>query len=640
MRGDGDKPMSDEANISLLEEIVKDQRKIIEDITGKDASETPQLWALYKEVQEYYDQGMRVPEDVTLLFADDNWGNIRRLPDVGDSTREGGYGVYYHFDYVGGPRSYKWLNTTQISRVWEQMHLAYEHHAREIWIVNVGDLKPMEFPIDFFLDYAWDPEKWPAERIPEFTRLWAKQQFGGQYTGAIAEILEKYTRYNSRRKPELLSADTYSLIHYNEFDRIVEDYNQLVNKAEEVYQKLDPEYKSSYYQLVLYPVQASANLNEMYLKVAKNHLYAKQGRASTNHMADEAREHFAQDAKYSRYYHTAIEDGKWNHMMNQPKIGYTSWDDPDRDIMPEVKEIQVPEKSEMGIAVQGSEGWWPENKGKASLPQFDIYQQQKYYIDVFNRGKIPFQYSISTGKDWIKVSEEKGTVDTGTRLWVSINWNEVPEGTHQVPILITGPEDKRTTVQTTISHPESPKRNEVNGFMESNGYVSMEAPHFTKKVESNGISWQRIPNLGRTGSSMTPMPVTAQPQEAGGNSPRLEYNMHLNNAGSVKVKFFVSPTLNFHNDEGLKFAASFNNGDPKILNIHADSLSESWGEKVSNNVSTIEATFNIPSSGDHTLNFWMVDPGIVLQKIVVDTGGLEPGYLGPPESFYNPESIR
>ncbi len=178
MRGDGDMPMTEGSNIALLERIVKDQRNIIAEVTHKPPAATPQLWALYKEVQNYYDKGMTVPDDITLLLCDDNWGNIRKLPKRADSSRAGGFGIYYHFDYVGDPRNYKWLNTNSIPRVWEQMHLAYEYGADRIWIVNVGDIKPMELPIQFFLDYAWNTKKWNAGNVDRYTRDWAEQIFG------------------------------------------------------------------------------------------------------------------------------------------------------------------------------------------------------------------------------------------------------------------------------------------------------------------------------------------------------------------------------------------------------------------------------------------------------------------------------
>lgn len=210
MRGDGDEAMGEETNSELLEKTVSDQRKIIENVTDKPASETPQVWALYKEVQDYYDPAMRVPDDVTLLLCDDNWGQVRMLPALDAKPRKGGYGMYYHFDFVGGPRSYKWLNTVQIERVWEQMRLTYGYGVKEIWLVNVGDLKPMDLPINFFLDFAWNPEKITAKDLPNYYTEWADKQFGSEYAKEIGNILSLYTKYNARRKPELLEADTYS----------------------------------------------------------------------------------------------------------------------------------------------------------------------------------------------------------------------------------------------------------------------------------------------------------------------------------------------------------------------------------------------------------------------------------------------
>ncbi len=198
---------------------------------------------------------MRVPDDVTLLLCDDNWGNIRKLPKLSDQPRAGGYGIYYHFDYVGDPRNYKWLNTNSIPRVWEQMNLAYQYGADRIWIVNVGDIKPMELPIQFFLDFAWDTKKWNSNNIGIYTRKWAEEIFGAGFARDIGELVSDYTKYNSRRKPELLSWDTYSLINFSEAEKVAEDYNLLAEKAERIYHRLPENYKNAYYQLVLYPLK-------------------------------------------------------------------------------------------------------------------------------------------------------------------------------------------------------------------------------------------------------------------------------------------------------------------------------------------------------------------------------------------------
>ena len=314
MRGDGDMPMTQGSNIALLERIVADQRRIITEVTGKNASETPQLWALYKEVQDYYDKGMRVPDDVTLLFADDNWGNVRRLPARGDTLRKGGYGVYYHFDYVGGPRNYKWLNTNPIGRVWEQMRLSHEWGANRIWIVNVGDLKPMEFPISFFLEYAWNPSVWPAERLPEFTRRWAAQQFGDSLAEDVAGLVSDYLQLAGRRKPELLDTVTYSLTNHREFERVVASWDSLRSRAERRARGIPAELGDAYYQLVLHPIEAVANLHDLYFAVARNRAWAQQGRVGTNRLADHIQE--SDDSAYDEANTSSTEWMKGGRLSN------------------------------------------------------------------------------------------------------------------------------------------------------------------------------------------------------------------------------------------------------------------------------------------------------------------------------------
>src|SRR5690606_184070 len=340
MRGDGDEPMTRETATALLEKIVKDQRNIIEEVTGKPADQTPQLWALYKEVQDYYDKGMRVPDDVTLLLCDDNWGNIRRLPKPGDPLRKGGYGIYYHFDYVGGPRNYKWINTNAIERVWEQMHLAWQHDVTEIWIVNVGDIKPIEFPISFFLDYAWNPEKISADDLGRYTIKWTASQFGEEHANEIAEIISHYTKCNARRKPELLDEKTYSIHHYDEAENVVSDYNSLLKKAESINQQLPAAYRDAFFQLVLHPVKASTNLHEMYLAVAKNHWLASKNNPYANRFADKVKELYERDSLITVQYHQ-MNNGKWNHMMSQTHIGYSYWQQPPHNSMPAVTYVSA-----------------------------------------------------------------------------------------------------------------------------------------------------------------------------------------------------------------------------------------------------------------------------------------------------------
>lgn len=627
MRGDGDKPMTEGSNIALLENIVKDQRGIISEVTHKDASETPQMWALYKEVQDYYDKGMRVPDDVTLLLCDDNWGNIRKLPNLAEKPRKGGYGIYYHFDYVGGPRNYKWLNTNPISKTWEQMHLAYEYHARQVWIVNVGDLKPMEFPISFFLDYAWNPDKWPANSLQEYTDLWAKQQFGPLYAKEIGRILSAYTKFNGRRKPELLDQNTYSLTNYREFETVVADYDQLKADAEKLYAKLSPPYKDAYYQLVLHPVQACANLNEMYFEAAKNKWYAEQGRAATNTSALKVKQLFEKDKEISHYYNTVLAHGKWNHMMDQTHIGYTYWQQPRVDAMPAVKEITIPEAAQMGVYVEGADQALADGSDTAGLPGFYPWEKNGHYIEIFNKGKAAFNYSVQSPEPYVIIKPASGKVDEQERIWISIDWAKAPHKTVHVPVTVSGLSHK-VTVELTINN----KTNLKDGtFHETNGYIAMEAQHYHKAINSALVSWKVIPGYGRTLSGVTPWPVTANKLQPKGNSPHLEYRINLSDTGSVALETYVSPTLDFKNQQGLFYAISIDNEEPQLVNISTAADSKAWGEAVSDNIRKLITRHYVTQSGIHTVKYWMVDPGVVLQKIVVNTGGLKPSYLGPPE---------
>lgn len=344
MRGDGDEPMGEGTAVDLLERIVNDQRRIITDVTGKPAARTPQVWALYKEVQDYYDKGMRVPDDVTLLFSDDNWGQIRRLPGR-NAARPGGYGVYYHFDYVGGPRSYKWVNTVQIEKVWQQMDLAYRRDVRDLWIVNVGDIKPMELPLDFFLKMAWNPGAMTPDRLTSFTKEWAGRVFGTSNAKAISGILNEYARLSARRKPEFVDAESFPLggftrqaLFGGEFGAVVGEWDALANHVSAVRSTLAPAQLDAFFQLVEHPVEAVATHYRLYYAVAWNRTLASANDARANLFADRAETAFQQAAKLRDVYHR-IADGKWNGIMLQTHFGYTSWSDPKTDVMPEVKRV-------------------------------------------------------------------------------------------------------------------------------------------------------------------------------------------------------------------------------------------------------------------------------------------------------------
>lgn len=517
MRGDGDKAMSEGTNIALLEKIVKDQRRIISKVTGRKAEETPQVWALYKEVQDYYDKGMRVPDDVTLLLCDDNWGNVRKLPDINTPARKGGYGMYYHVDYVGGPRSYKWINVSQIQRIWEQMNLSWCHHVERLWVLNVGDLKPMEFPISFFLDMAWDPTSFNAQNLFQYTEDWCAQQFGKQYASEAARILNLYTKYNHRVTPELLDANTYSLENYNEFERVRNDYKNLDLDALRLYNLIPNVYKDAFDQLILFPVNATSNLYEMYYAVAKNHQLVAKNDSDANHWADVVKQCFIRDSLLTNHYNHQIANSKWNHMMDQIHIGYRFWAEPRRRIMPKVIRIETPEMPNSKLA-----------------------------------------------------------------------------------------------------------------FNEANGYVSFEAENYQKAKGTGNIQWEVIPDLGKTVSAVTTFPQSTYPQKD--DSVYLEYAINFETTGEFEVNVLVSPTLNFNANKGLRYAISFDGGEEQFVNINHQYTPQEMQKWEANRINKTKTRHHIEKPGLHWLRLRVLEPGIVLQKILIDTGGLKPSYLGAPQS--------
>lgn len=343
MRGDGDEAMSAEADTKLMSQIITDQRQIIADVTGKKASETPQVWALYKEVLDYYDKGMKVPDDVTLLLCDDNWGNVRRVPNSQERKHKGGWGLYYHVDYVGAPRNSKMLNCTPVQNPWEQLTLAYENGIDRLWILNVGDLKPMEYPISQFMDIAWNPHKYAVKHITDHTRDWCAQQFGEEQADEAARLLNLICKYNGRCTPEMLDKNTYSLEN-GEWQEVVNQYLQIEADALRQYNSLPAAYHDAYRQIILFPIEVMSNLHQMYFAQAMNHKLYKQGNPKANVWADECERLFKRDSLICDEYNHKMSGGKWNGMMTQKHIGYTSWNDAfEKDTCPQLFRVSTSE---------------------------------------------------------------------------------------------------------------------------------------------------------------------------------------------------------------------------------------------------------------------------------------------------------
>jgi hypothetical protein len=509
-----------------------------------------------------------------------------------------------------------------------------KYGANRIWIVNVGDLKPMESPAEFFLNLARNPARWPKEKLGEFTELWAAREFGQAHAAEIAELVSKTLKYNGRRKPELLEPGTFSIINYLEADHVVADYDAIVSKAEAIQRDLPAEARDAFFELVLHPAKANAIVTSLYVAAAKNHLYLAQGRASANDMAARTEQLFKEDADLSDYFNHTLAHGKWDHMMDQTHIGYTDWQEPPKNTMPPVTQLALPASASMGVAVEESSDAWPGSAAPAVLPPFDAFTQPRHFIDVFNRGIAHFEFTAIPSASWIVLSTTHGSIEKEQRLWVSVDWEKAPTGSNKGSVTIEGAGAVPVAVEVDVFKPRQPSRASVKGFVETSGYVSIEAEHYTHKVDAGQVTWQRIPDYGRTLSAMSIFPVTADSVLPPAKSPVLEYLMYLFDAGPVEVEAILSPTLNFCPGRGLRYAISFDGEPPQLIDALAHNSQSDWETSVKDSVRKVRSKHVLAAPGVHTLKFWMVDPGIVLEKLVVDLGGVKPSYLGPPESFH------
>ena len=632
------------ANRAMLEGIVQTQRDMLREEVDPDLGRVPQMWCLYKEVQEYYQEGMRVPEDVTLLWADDNWGNLRRLPGLGERARSGGAGIYYHFDYVGGPRNYKWVDTDPLPKVWDQLTLAASYGADRIWIVNVGHFKGYERPTEFFMRMGWAPSRWGPDGAEEFTRLWAGREFGPEHAAEIARMAGRLAKLNGRRKPELLRPGTYSLVDYGEADRVVAEYASLDAEARDLLGRLPKSQRDAFYELVAFPAQATSQVNALYVAAARNGLYARQGRASAGTMAGAVRALFKEDRDLMEFYNTAFAGGRWAHFMDQVHIGYTAWNDPPANTLASLTLEEPPAAAgaKLGVAVEGSELAWPGAEGTPALPRFDSVNRQRQSIEVFDRGSVPFGYSIRASQPWIVVRETAGTAGPADRRHsVEIDWAAAPEGIATGSIRISGADESVDVAVETLRDPvpqESPR-----GFVEDRGVVSIEPEHFSSNRAQTNSRWTRVADYGRTLSGMrAEVPVDAEAAVPGAGAGCLEYPFYLFGAGTITVEAVLGPTLNFLPGRALRYGVAIDEEEPRVVTAVPGNFSmkdgrQEWERVAGDNARTVRSDHWVGRPGRHTLRIWAVDPGVVLQKLIIDAGGLRPSYLGPVESLFVPQ---
>ncbi|KAJ0415991.1 hypothetical protein BJY00DRAFT_326602 [Aspergillus carlsbadensis] len=648
MRGDGDRE-SPTLNSTQLEEIIQRQQEMIEEHVDK---------PLEKEVGKYWEAGMKVSELVTLMWTDDNFGNLLRVPTADETERIGGAGVYCHFGYVGDPRSYEWISSNQLVKAWEQIHFAYQREAREIWIANIQDLKGWEVPMTLFLDMAYDmPSFQTVESTTNWLKRWASREFGSDVADTVAEIYNLHGRLVMRRKYETLSMSpfAFSTVNYDEASDILEEWKELLALTQETYDSLSSGTQGSFFELVLHPVLAGKTVIELYITKHLGDLYKSQLRTSTNSLPRLAQQAFTNDAAITSQYH-ALYNGKWDRVMSGPHIGYTTITFPSRNTIPSLSWIEdsdVEDVGILGVAVQGQESD-PAAGETITLRPMDPYMPpaESRYIDIFTRRNGTVAYKIETNASYVSTTNQTGTLtapgpNSDVRAVITVDWDRAPSGRSWVSLNLTEEGSSNSTDSSAqpaaniilpLSKPSIPRK--FTGHVESNGAISIEAEHYTRAESRRGVSYITLPYYGRTLSGVKLWPVTS-PSQTAPAGPRLVYNFlsTSDTPRNTSLILLLGGSLDFDPERPMKFVFSIGDDENTIHtkrvlpDYEPGSLPTDWDTAVIRGGWNVTAEVEV-GTGKQRLNLWLLEPGVLLQKILLDLGGLEESALGPPESMY------
>lgn len=658
MRGVHDSGMEGVKNakeaVPLLQQVIKDQRGLLEKYRGKPADSIPQAFTAYKEVLDIYDNGLKVPDDITLVWPDDNYGYIQRLSNEKEMERSGGAGVYYHASYWGRPHDYLWLSTTHPALLCEEMSKAITKGATTIWVLNVGDLKPGEYITDLFLTMACNSFiEFANSDIRLHLADWSRTIFGNDNGEPIAKVLWEYYGLAFERRPEFMgwsrtepttqtTTTAYNHFYYgDEAQRRIDAYEALEKEVKTIRSQIEPEQAAAFYQLAYYPVMCASWMNKKFLYRDKAIFYAKQNRLSAKDYAGQSKAMYDSIAKETDYYNNQLSGGKWKNIMSMKP----------RDL-PVYQEPVIPE-----ITIDGTAGWSIAPEGFVTkdsslidkthgmqLPAFDNVNQQQYFIDVFLTDKKPVYWSAVPAHDYIRLSANKGSLAPGwgknqVRIWVEIDWTKAPKSAFTGTLIFKGG-GKQLEVRLQGRQLNVPKQRNV--FVENNGFVVIHAAssenHGGKKY--NELSWDEIPGLGYTGkvmqvtnwTSITDKPLSLDPAHIKKHNAWLEYNFYTYTATTPVVTVFTLPAHPLDNDYSDRYAVSVDDGPLTIVDFKTEGRSEEWKQHVLRNRAEREMHLPHLKSGNHKLKIYCIDPGVMLDEIRIDLGGMKKAYSTLPET--------
>lgn len=669
MRGENDSKLMPENatlkdNIEVIKKAILTQHNLLKQHINSELKEVPRMLAIYKEVEDYYFgdencEGLKDWEelsDVIFLLSDDNYGHLRALPTEETRNHQGGYGMYYHFDYHGAPVSYEWMNCNRLTKTWEQMTQAYESGVREMWIVNVGDLKAVEYPLSYFMELAYDYESWGSmapNKTEVFARGWIEKQFGGRLTDRqkeiMAEVLEGYTKWNAVRSPEAMREGIYHPVHFSESDRVWKQVHSIEKKAKQLNKELTGEALITYQSMIYYPAIASLNLILMYLEAGINKELAKRGCVHANVYAKRVRKRILDDSRYVEEYHRA-NNGKWNHCMSSAHTGFRGWDDNDWTYPTVETVIPIPQGKAV-VSFRGSEQYhlgahW-QDRVPLTNDDFTRPDTEDVILDLDSRGNVSYSYEVDFDSPWLLCSEKNGRVEVKKNgrktLQFSVN-RALLHGKMQasITIRITFDNGRKTYSKLLLMAEamELPKRKEVPYlFLERQGYCSMAAEHFNEKKDVDGNGFRVISYLGREGAAVKAFPTMGSYQDVT-QAPYVKYSFLAKQTGNYRLDLYLLTRNPVKKGGRMRFAISANDDAPKEVyavsgQYYTEWFHKEWADGVLEHARIVSTEIFL-QKGQNDIYVYAGEPGVILEKLVLypaDTK-LPESYFGPKESYF------
>ena len=635
--------------VRMLQQALLDQRQILAENIDRPVETVPQAFTPYKEVLEIYSNGLELPDDVTIVWPDDNYGYMKRLSGVREQRRTGRSGVYYHVSYLGVPHSYLWFSTTPPSLMYEELRKAYDTTADRLWLLNCGDLKGSEMQVSLFLDMAWDIGRFTADNVVTYPARWLAGIFGEAYYDRLEAMTREHLRLAFPRKPEYMGwgyhwnrfdhnceqlTDTdFSFTNYDEAPRRLEAYRKLGARAEALLHEIGDEARPAFYQLVYYPLRGAELMNRMTLGGQRNRWYARQGRAATNAVRDEVQRCYDSLQVITRGYNSLL-GGKWNHMMSmrQNYDGVSAYFN-----LPHLATHDAAGAPRLALQVAGEDVTGA--RAFHALPAFDNYLRRTYPVEIYNRGGGTLAWTAHASEPWVVLSKSAGKTADEERITVGIDWEKAPSGNAVPAQIVFRAGEQSEKVLVSLFNPTAPSRAELRGSC-----VSIPAAGCHRVRENDRIKITAVEDLGIEGPALQLGDPTAPLQIFRSRDvPCAEYDFYAFDAGSVDVYTYVLPTFPLHADRDFRIGENTNTDTKYSVQIDDGALatpssshveySQVWFESVLRNCAVNKSTLHIDKPGRHTLRIRVGDPGIVLQKIVLDFGGMKRSYLGPQSTL-------